>query len=282
MKKIQATECCRFILIYLTFFISSSNCTSQSTFNLSNESIAQGCTGVATKSISSLYSNPAGSTTIKDYSLTANYFMPYFIQELSNQSLALIIPTKYGNTYGIIDRNGYKLYNENRLTIGFAKNISPLISLSFQLNLQHNQIMESGNGQQLFSCIGIQFNPHSSVTIGFFAFNPEKASIKINTYREDIASYVNLGIKWQPYSNFSISSEINKTINYNTITRFGLEYTINQILITRIGVYGKPLVYTLGMGLKIESLTFDIAMTNHQNLGISSGLGISYKFPSKK
>ncbi len=271
-------------LIFITLFIitTSLNCLSQSTIHLSTESIAQGGTGVASKGTSSLFANPAGVASIRDLSLAVNYFIPYFIPELSNQKLSLAFPTKYGNIYSSINRYGYQQYNENIVTIGFAKNISPHFSLCFQLNLQYNQVAESGNGQQLFSCAGIQFNPHPSLCIGFVAFNPEKASIKINNYKEEISSYINLGIKWMAHSRFSISSEINKTINYNTITRFGIAYKINPFLTSRIGVYGKPVVYTLGMGLNIESLNIDIAMTNHQNLGVSSGIGISYKFTAKQ
>ncbi len=282
MTRIHAKNRWRHIVIYLFLFLASPHCLSQLISNLSNELIAQGATGVASKGISSLQSNPSGSTSIKQITIAANYFMPYFTQELSNQNLSLVLPTKYGNVFSILDRFGYNLYNENRLTIGYAKSLSPAFNLCFQFNIQHNQIFETGSGQQIFSCLGIQFSPHNTVNIGFFAFNPEKANIKINTTKEAIPSYLNLGFRWQVQSNFSISSELNKTINYNTITKFGLEYKINRILTSRIGAYGKPMTYTLGIGVKMKSITIDTSMTNHQTLGISSGIGISYQFNSKQ
>ncbi len=265
------------LIIFIIVSGFNSLCLSQNLSNLSNEFIAQGGTGVAAKGISSLYSNPSGTVSLDKTTLTVNYYMPYFIKELSTQNISAATPTKYGIIHATINRYGYKYYNESRFSIGFAKFLSPKFNIAFQFNLQHNQISESGNGQQVFSSFGIQFSPYPEVNIGFFTLNPEKAKLKIEDKTEILPSYINLGIRWNSSNRFSLSSEVLNQVYGNTITRFGLEYKINNIFIARTGVYGKPITYTIGLGLLIENFTIDISTTNHQTLGLSSGIGLTYQ-----
>ncbi|MCW3784846.1 hypothetical protein [Plebeiibacterium sediminum] len=258
------------------------HCHTQNPILLSNKSLAQGGTGVAEKGYSSIHSNPSGSAYITNSSVSANYHMPYFTKEISSQNISLISPTKLGVFHSIISRYGYKYYNESFFTLGYAKPFSEKFSISFQLNLQHNQIPESGNGSQLFSSFGFIFSPHPHLNIGFFTLNPEKSKIKIAQETETIDSYFNLGFRWNATDQFAISSEISHQISYSTITRFGLEYKINKTIRTRAGIYGKPISYTMGLGITINNFTIDSSLANHMVLGLSSGIGVSYTIKTKQ
>ena len=271
------------LLVFTLFKLVTLNscCLSQNPVQLSNDLLAQGATGVAAKGYSSLHTNPSGTAFCKNTTLSSNYYIPYFTKELSTQNISLVAPTKFGTINTIIGRYGYKHYNESYFTLGYAKSFSEKFSISFQLNLQHNQIPESSNSQQIFSSFGFMFTPHPQVNIGFYTINPEKSKIKIAQETELIDSYFNLGFRLNATDQIAISSEISHQLNYASITRFGLEYHINKIITTRVGIYGKPITYTMGIGIKLNNLTIDTSASNHVILGISSGIGISYSIKTK-
>ncbi len=269
------------ILISFKLVVINYNCLAQNPIQLSNELLAQGGAGVAAKGYSSIHTNPSGTAFCNNTIISGNYYIPYFTRELSSQNISLVATTKLGTIHSIISRYGYKHFNESYFTLGYAKSFSEKFSLSFQLNLQHNQILESGNGQQIFSSFGFMFTPHPQVNIGFYTLNPEKSKIKIAQETELIDSYFNLGFRWNATDKFTISSEISHQVYYSSISRFGLEYHINKTIITRVGVYGKPITYTMGIGIKLNKLTIDTSASNHVILGISSGIGISYSIKTK-
>ena len=251
-------------------------------FQSSPSILGQGDTGSTTSGISSILSNPAGIHTIKSTSVSANYYAPYMITELSTQSLSVAVPLSFGTPYGSIKRFGFDKYNETTFAVGLTRQIAPTLSMNFQLNLQHNQIVESGNSTQVFSSFGVQFAPHQQVIAAFHITNPEKATIKTREETETIPSIYTLGIRWQSNPRFSVAYEIIKQTNYKTTNCFGCEYHTNNFFIARIGAFGKPMNYTLGVGFILNNITIDACAVNHQTLGISSGLGLTYNFNQKQ
>ncbi len=241
-------------------------------------SLAQGSVSTTQTDHCSAVLNPAGTAVVNNMGASVNYFLPYTLKELSHQNIFLVKPVKYGVVSAYVSRFGYSIYNETRVGISFAKEITPQIRASFQFNLQNNFDEQAGSGQQVFSGVGIQFEPSKNLILGFYSSNPEKSSIVLLNEKNAIPSVYALGLSWKANIDFALSAEMEKEIGYQNVVKFGMEYYVNSMLWLRIGVFGKPMQYSFGTGLLFSRLKVDVAVAQHQTLGLTSAIGLSYQF----
>jgi hypothetical protein len=241
-------------------------------------SLAQGSLSTTQTDLCSVVLNPAGTAVMNNAGVSINYFLPYTIKELSHQNILLVKPLDYGVASAFVSRFGYSVYNETRVGINFAREITPQVRASFQFNFQNNYDEQAGSGQQVFSGIGIQFEPSKNLILGFYSSNPEKSSIVLLNQKNAIPSIYALGLSWKANIDFTISAEVEKEIGYQNVVKFGMEYFVNNMLWLRTGVFGKPMQYSLGTGLLLSKLRVDVAVAQHQTLGLTSAIGLSYQF----
>lgn len=272
----------RFFLLYVSFLIYSLGVFSQSIFYNSPVSLGTGATGVTQTDVWSIMQNPAGTANIHEMGFAMGYYLPYFANELSSQSIMVAFPSSFGVVAGGLSHFGFQLYQENRIDLNYAKNITPNLRAAFQLNLQSNHISQSGSGYQFYSGFGLHYLPGENIVLGFYLSNPERAVLTIQNEDVVIPSVYILGLSWKASESFRISTEMEKQLEFKSLVKFGMEYNITNSVWIRIGVLGKPINYTFGLGFKLNRLKLDAALIHHQILGISTSIGLSFQIAGKK
>ncbi|TLX77743.1 hypothetical protein E9993_03610 [Labilibacter sediminis] len=254
----------------------------QSLYYRSPSSIGMGGTGITQTDVWSAILNPAGTTHIKNSSFATGYLLPYFTQELSHKSIIATLPTKLGVISSSLNHFGYRLYHETQINFNYARSITPNFSFSFSLHIQNNHIANTGSGQQVYSGIGILYNISENLSFGTTITNPEKTRIKIGEEKIEIPTFFITGLSWKPNSTFTINTELEKQSGLKSLVKLGLNYNIHKQIWIKTGILGKPVNYTMGMGVKFNDLKIDTGISHDQTLGISSGIGLSFVIPENK
>ncbi|WP_075603216.1 PorV/PorQ family protein [Saccharicrinis aurantiacus] len=248
--------------------------------SLHNSPVSNALAGIySTRSdVWSAFQNPAGNANFNKVSSGISYSMPYGIKELSSQKIASTLPTKIGNIGASYQSFGFSLYKEQNISLSYSKSITEKVAAGFQLNYANYFSSQSGNGGQLYSSIGLQFQPIKHLKIGASITNPEQASLTINTEEVHIPSYYALGISWLASDQFSLSYEFEKQSDYGVISKFGLEYNYQNFLWFKGGISGKPILYSFGLGLKLKQFIVDYAASFHEALGMTSSIGLTFNW----
>ena len=84
------------------------------------------------------------------------------------------------------------------------------------------------------------------------------------------------GFAWFPHSTLVLCGELEKVRNQPARVRTGVEYTPDEAISFRCGVYGAPLTFSMGSGFQFRRFRFDIAFSYHDALGLTPRAGISW------
>ncbi|GAF02916.1 hypothetical protein JCM21142_41566 [Saccharicrinis fermentans DSM 9555 = JCM 21142] len=253
----------------------------QSAYLNSPSAMGKGGTGVSTFDSWASLSNPAGTSKHSQTGASASYYLPYFINELSAKNALILLPFKWGVLSTHFQQFGNSSYQENSIGIAYSKSLTPKLHAAFQFNIQNNRLSQSGSGHQFFSNMGLIYEASEHIRVGVAIVNPEQSTITIQDNTTALPSLFVLGFNWGPSSNFDISCELEKQDDYKSLFKLGFQYEIIETVWLRTGVFGKPWNYTLGLGLHIFDFQLDIGMTNHNILGLSSCIGITYLLKQK-
>jgi hypothetical protein len=270
----------KLILVFVAILCIHRLVYSQYSNSLSPEALGQGGVGVTQTSMYGAALNPASSANFSYVVVGIYYYLPYHISELSYQNVLGIVPTNYGVFSAFIQHCGLISYQENRFAVNFSREVLPGLSAGFQLNVQH--VFQQGRKSmyQAFSGIGILYTLHTDVHVGLLLQNSERSAIKLEEELKMLPSLFVLGVRWDASDHFNIIAEVEKQVNYNSIKKLGLQYSLNNKIKIRTGVLGKPVNYTMGLGFSMSPFYVDVGMVQHSILGFSSGIGILFK-PTK-
>ena len=105
----------------------------------------------------------------------------FSLQELSNYTAAIAIPTNAGG-FGIqTNYFGFSDYNESQIGIAYAKKLGRFINIGVQFNYYSIHISEYGNANTTNFEIGFIIHPTEKITAGFHVYNPIGGDFGKNT-----------------------------------------------------------------------------------------------------
>ncbi len=226
--------------------------------------------------------NPSGTAYLKSFSTAISYTIPYTINELSSKNICTTLPTQLGNFSAFYNKFGSLKYNEQTIAIGYAKAFNSHLSIGFNFNYIHYQLSNKINKGTPYSSLGFQIIPIKNIKIGALVINPENTQITINEEDATLPSLYTIGLQWISSKYFTVSYELEKELHYTSISKIGLAYAHKNFLWFRTGILGKPMAYTLGLGLRIQSFTVDLAFATHNELGNTSSIGLTFQPQTKK
>ena len=224
--------------------------------------------------------NIAGAASIKDISIGINYRNDYISPRQAYKSASFIMPFKNaGSTIIHYTHYGNYIYNEQKLSTGYAMNISQSINIGITIDYLHSGTSDSHyqNLNYLTCSVGIQFHPSNQLTLGAKIFNPIFIKTTTNA-NEHIPIIFNLGISYFILTDLLSSFEIEKNIYTPFICRFGLEYSITKNIFARIGFSTHTNIFGCGLGIKQHHYAIDISTQFHPVLGITPQISANYNF----
>ena len=234
--------------------------------------------GVAVPDIWSVSHNQAGLGLIDKTQIGLFHEQKFLVKELGFSSLAATFPIKAG-TFGLLfNYFGYSKYHEMKLGIGFGKKLGSKISAGVQLDYFTTFLPSSYSKQQAITVeFGLLSQLKENLNLGFHIFNPIPQKYELNK-EQQLPSYARLGLAYNIRKIVLLSVETEVKSAEPTIFRAGIEYLPIQQLALRIGASNQESPLSFGIGYNTNKLNFNIAFTDHQQLGLTPLFDIEVKF----
>jgi hypothetical protein len=268
MKRVLATL---FVLLFLF-----SNCFGQ--IGVGAREIALAFSNVSSSNDAfTLFSNPAGLSLIKRREFGIFYSPASFgISEISNAAAVYCEPTSIGSFSIGFSRYGFDLYKETDLLVGFGSILSNNFSVGLTSVFHNISIKNYGSSGVLLFNIGSVARLNNLIRFGFFIENLTHSTI--GSESNQIPTVIWLGADLHFSNEFSFNAAIQKEIGFNPSIRYGIEYSIIDFLILRIGASNEPDTYCGGLGILYKSVRADYAVLSHPDLGLTHQFGLIIRF----
>lgn len=274
------------IRVILSLFIicslSNYNIYSQEQFSTPVESII-GKSGALDESDWALFTNSAGLSGVENIAVGLGYSNDYNIKELSSRALFFILPTKYLVVSSGFVHQGFDKFNTQHYNIAFSRKMAPWLNLSVRPHfiIRHQEQLDD---IYLFTVdAGLQLFPSDKVRIGFFIDNPAQSKWVLHNGEEEYQTAISrLALGYSPSSSVDMEVGVFKQDGYKTNISYSMSGNLHKNVIIRGAVSSSPIKFGLGIGVKWQGLLFDMGLSNHTALGISSAFGITYSFGKKQ
>jgi len=266
----------RIVLLFLLspIFLFSQNIP----FESGAQSVGMAKSTIAVSQIWSVNNNQGGLAYLENPEIAIYYTNRFLLKELSSQSFVFAYPTKLGNIGFSVDYFGYSQQSEMQLGLAYAKKFNKYVALGIKFDyLQYQQLEEYGNARAIVAEIGLLSHPYKDIYIGAHIYNPSMS--KFNTAVEKKASTIfSVGLAYTPDPLVSLTAQVDKDLEYETIYKIGVELNLKEALYIRAGVNVSPNAYYLGLGYYFNNIKFDLAFSYQQVLGVSPASSLGYEF----
>ncbi|MBN1989800.1 MAG: hypothetical protein JW783_10420 [Bacteroidales bacterium] len=241
-----------------------------------SRSAAMGFTSVAITDSWSVLNNQGALGFEKDYWLGAHFESRYMVKELSNSSVAALVPLRPG-TFGVALSNmGYSGYSETFASLAYGMMLTPELSAGIGLNYHRMAIAgEYGDASAFSAALGLLYKPTSSLAVGANVFNPTRTSLGDNA---SIPVTLRAGVSYSFSQMFLLSAEVEDNTDTDPVAKFGVEFLPIDALALRIGVSSEPVSLSFGLGYTFKRVCFDLAFSHHEVLGYTPFVSVSYRF----
>ncbi|MFN0048807.1 MAG: hypothetical protein ACKVOU_06775, partial [Cytophagales bacterium] len=177
-------------------------------------------------------------------------------------------------------RFGNDLYNETRLSLGYAHNIMG-VNLGLQAEYVQVAISEWGSKGNLVINFGGQVQIINNLRFGAHIYNINQA--KIATYQDErIPTIMKAGVSYIPIKRLSLNAEVEKDIEKPLKVKAGVEYGVIEKLYFRTGINVNPVKYYFGAAFITKSLAIGYAISIHEQLGLSHAFSVGFIFNAAK
>jgi len=242
-------------------------------------SSAMGNASVTQKDVWSAFHNQAGLAFLKESALGVSHEQRFMLSELSMNGAAFALPTKQNGTFALsVSYFGYKLYNEQKAGLAYARSFGEKFSAGVQLDYLGTTIAEGYGNKSAFTVeAGIQAQLVKNLWLGAHIYNPNKA--KLSDYNDEkIPSILKFGLDYAFSEKVNIAVETEKDLDADATIKAGIEYHPVKQFYLRGGIATDPLLTSFGFGLELQNFVIDVAAAYHQDLGFSPHVSLAYSF----
>ncbi len=227
----------------------------------------------------STFHNQATLAGIKNFSAGVFYESRFLVDELSLAAATATLPLLNGNVGLSFYQFGSGTYNETKFGFAYARQLSERWNAAVQMDYFMNRWPENEKafGFATFEA-GIVYRLNNEVVLGAHVFNPVKNGITTYYGKEKMPLIARIGGHYEFADRVLISAEYAYNNDQTGQVRTGLEFYPLQNLALRMGVSGRPLKYSAGLGYTIGGFTTDIAFSYHGNLGFSPSVSLQYRW----
>jgi hypothetical protein len=247
--------------------------------NVGAASLGMGTIGVVGVQYQALYHNQAILAYIHAPKAGLDYNQGIIAdQNLSTKSAGLVLPTNWG-TLGLNFRYfGFSLYNEQKIGLAFGKKLGEKLAVGVQLDYFRTYIgNDYGSAQAVSFEIGLYSKINDDLEIGAHIFNPVGTEIG-KDLPELIPIVFSLGLLYHIDDDLLIATEVKKGLKEKPNFKFGIEYSIGEYFVSRVGLSTAPSLFTFGFGINYKRFVFDIGTAYHQTLGFTPAVSLLFNF----
>lgn len=266
-----------FFLVFLCS-ISSQPLKGNENYTAGSASSAMGNASVSNFGVWSAFHNQAGLSAINNLTIGLHHENRFNIPELGLHSLVLAVPSRPGTLAMNISYFGFSKYNEIKAGLSFGRFLSENFAVGIQLNYLHTHIDNLyGNTGTLTVEGGFIANPFPGFFVGAHVYNPTRSKIR-TFYDQPLPVIFRLGMGYHFGSRAIVNIETEKDLHQKPIFKAGTEINVLENFVIRSGISANPAQASFGVGYFFKNLTADLAFTNHQVLGLTPHVSLSYAF----
>ncbi len=227
----------------------------------------------------STFHNQAGIANLSAFSAGFYYESRFMIDELSLASASIVIPIKAGRFGLSFYQFGSGTFKQHKAGLAFAKKLSGKINAGVQLDYFSQRFPENDNAAGFISFeAGLIYSASNELEFGAHFFNPIKAGFETLEGKQEMPMSFRFGCHYKFPEMINLIFEADKTGDHPFMFKSGLEFSPAEYLILRLGISGKPVNYTAGIGIKTGKITTDIAFAYHGNLGVTPSVSIQFNY----
>ncbi|WP_430811698.1 MULTISPECIES: hypothetical protein [unclassified Carboxylicivirga] len=215
-------------------------------------------------------------------SLGAGYQLRFNMTELSTRAAVLTWPTQYGVFSGLVLQSGYSKSNITRAGVSYSRLFGDFLAAGLQFNYLTHQVQGARSGNAVYTSAGLLFSITPNLDGGIFVHNPEQGKLNYGDERYALPTFFNAACRFQPSSRIMLVLEVEKDLDNDVAYKLGLQLGFLDRLFVRGGINAQPVEMTFGGGYELGGLSIDVGFAHHQQLGLTSGAGISYRFNKKR
>jgi hypothetical protein len=226
-----------------------------------------------------IQNNQAGIANINQLTLGLAYQNQFGLNEMALRSLAIVVPVKWGVTGMSMHYFGYSLYSEMKMGFTFARSFGHRFRLGMQLDYLQTRYGENyGKTQDLTFELGMQADLTPNLSLGTWIFNP--LTVKFASYQSGHLPIVfRFGMAYHFSKSLVVTAQAEKNSDFNQLSlRTGVEYLFDKRYAFRLGCGTGAEIFSMGFGLYLGRLQFDLAARMHASLGFSPQASLQYNF----
>jgi hypothetical protein len=224
-----------------------------------------------------VFNNPAGLSQMNWREIGIFYSpAPFGFKELANGFIAYNEPFKFGSLSFGAETYGFELYKENKILFGFSHNFLNKFFVGIVLNYHTVSIKKYGSKSVFYFNLGGLAYITTELRWGFFVYNINRTSFVDED--DQIPETFNSGFSYNLIPELSLNFAVEKDIRYTASLRFGIDYYIINNLSIRTGFSNEPSTFSAGVGINYSFISFDYAVYNHPDLGLTHQAGIIISF----
>ncbi len=243
--------------------------------NAGGRGAAMANTSLTFTDINSIFSNQAGLGYLENIAFAA-YGERRFVgvEGLNSFLVAGAYPIQKVGTVGLsLNYFGYGKYNEQKIGLAYARKLSKRFAIGAQFDYLATRIGEYGTAHSFTFELGILAKVNQHFHLAAHVFSPAQVELPNG---DVIPSIFKLGGTYIPSKKLRVSAQIEKNLTSSFVGKFGVEYQPMHLLYLRMGVATSPLLASFGIGLNMQGLKIDMAVSYHTTLGLTPSLGLVY------
>ncbi|MEM6802333.1 MAG: hypothetical protein AAF696_13070 [Bacteroidota bacterium] len=230
-----------------------------------------------------LFHNPAGIAGISGPQAGVYLEQRFLLSQLNFAQAGFVGPFSENQAIGLgLSSFGFSAYQENSAALTYAIEVLEKIRIGAGLNYTNLSIEEQGSDGSLMVQIGVQTQVSKELSLGFSAYNVNRAQLDVQGGAEPIPTIIQGGLAYQASEEVCLVFDLVKDVDHPISYRGGAEYSINGWLKARMGVSTEPLSLNGGVGLSWNELEADFASSYTERLGYSPHVSISYRFNKER
>lgn len=192
----------------------------------------------------------------------------YLLRAFSHSMAAIVMPISLG-TFGLQTMyNGYQLFNETQIGLGYGRSLSKSIDVGVKFNYYHFNMPTLATASTVYFEAGILLHLNEKLHAGLNIVNPVGGMLN-KTVQEKIASVYRAGFGYELSEIFMLNAELIKIENQPLSVNTSFQYQPLKQFLIRAGIQTAGTVSLLGIGWKMGGFRFDLSATIHPQLGIS-------------
>ena len=227
-----------------------------------------------------LFGNIAGTAYAENFGAVVGAERRFSLVALQQVTAGALVPTDLGAFGLTLNQSGNRDNAEQRVGLSYARKFTEGMSIGARFDYLRLDQNEYGSRGFLSAELGLQSEINREITVGMHWRFPFVESVPDQNLTI-LTSQIGLGVHYQPGDRALLAISVEKQIDFPLRVRSGLEYTLTDELIARVGIATggsrSNVEYAFGIGWQFaEDFRLDLGTSRHSYLNWTPGLTLVY------